>query len=140
MQALKFLIVLLFSVTVFASCIMSHTSNGSPEVVGEYSVVTDHLMKETKSKSVELIAIVESNSGGEVKSADLRIDLIRPESFSNLSSGNNAKAKELILWVKQRLKNPEQYSSFSLNEIAKSTDTTPAPDVNNTIRLERKDL
>lgn len=140
MKQLKLVFVILFNVTVFAGCIQSFISNGSPELIEDYSVIREHLINETKSKSVDLIAVVETNSDHEIKSADLRIDLIKPQFFSNLNSDNNAKAKELARWVKRKLKKPEQYNLIIINEITEPTNTTPAPNISNTIKLQSKDL
>lgn len=139
MKPLNFLILLFAAGTLFTGC-MEFTSNRTPEINDDYSVIIDHISKLTNSKNVVLWVIIKENGDRDPKSAELRIDLIKPDSFSTLSSDNNAKAKEIIHWLNPKLKNPEQYNNFSINEITNPTELKPDQNIAKTIKIDRNDL
>ncbi len=80
MKQLKYSMLLILIVTLFVGC-LEFTTNSSPELIEDYSTVTDYVRQMTSSESVQLWAIIERNSKQEVQTAELRIDLISPTLF-----------------------------------------------------------
>ncbi len=139
MKNKQLLALLLLTIVMLSSCFKS-TTNSSPELLEDDRTVTDYITTKTNATSTFLYAVITKSSNENVEDAVLRIDLIKPSSFSSLILNNNSKAKELIVWLKGKLKNPEQYKNYELNEVTESTDTYPAPNVARTIKIKAKDL